>query len=136
MGLDIGYSEELTHQIIAGTDIFLMPSRFEPCGLDQLYCLRYGTIPVVRATGGLDETIQEYDPQSGAGTGFKFSGYTPAELMVAVRRALALYQNRPAWEALMRQNMALDYSWINTAGPMYVELYRLAVEKRQRLLGG
>ena len=58
-----------------------MPSRFEPCGLDQLYCLRYGTIPVVRATGGLDETVQEYDPQKGPGTGFKFSGYTPAELM-------------------------------------------------------
>jgi len=136
IGLEINYSEELAHQIIAGTDIFLMPSRFEPCGLDQLYCLRYGTIPVVRATGGLDETVQEYDPQSGAGTGFKFSGYTPAELMAAVRRALALYQNRPAWKALMRENMALDHSWINTAGPKYAELYRLAVEKRQRLLGG
>ncbi len=136
MGLVIGYSDELAHQIIAGTDIFLMPSRYEPCGLDQLYCMRYGTIPVVRATGGLDETIQEYDPATGAGTGFKFTGYTPAELMGAVRRALALYQDRPAWQALMRQNMALDYSWINTAGPKYVELYRLAVEKRQRLLGG
>jgi len=136
MGLDIGYSAELTHQIIAGSDIFLMPSRFEPCGLDQLYCLRYGTIPVVRATGGLDETIQEYDPKSGKGSGFKFSGYTPAELMAAVRRALALYADTPTWETLMRQVMALDYSWINSAGPKYVELYRLAVEKRQRLLGG
>ncbi|MGC2692444.1 MAG: glycogen/starch synthase, partial [Desulfobaccales bacterium] len=136
MGLDIGYSAELTHQIIAGSDIFLMPSRFEPCGLDQLYCLRYGTIPVVRATGGLDETIQEYDPQSVKGSGFKFSGYTPSEFMAAVRRALALYSDTPAWEALMRQVMAVDYSWINTAGPKYVELYRLAVEKRQRLLKG
>jgi starch synthase len=136
LGLVIGYSDELAHQIIAGADIFLMPSRYEPCGLDQLYCLRYGTIPVVRATGGLDETVQEYDPQTGAGTGFKFSGYTPAELMGAMRRALGLYQDRPAWEALMRQNMGLDYSWINTAGPKYEELYRLAVENRQRLLGG
>ena len=117
MGLEIGYSAELTHQIIASTDIFLMPSRFEPCGLDQLYCLRYGTIPVVRATGGLDETIQEYDPKSGKGSGFKFSGYTPAELMAAVRRALALYSDTPSWEALMRQVMTLDYSWINSAGP-------------------
>jgi starch synthase len=136
MGLVIGYGDDLAHQIIAGTDIFLMPSRYEPCGLDQLYCLRYGTVPVVRATGGLDETIQEYDPASGAGTGFKFTGYTPAELMAAVHRALSLYQNRPACQALMRQNMALDYSWLSTAAPKYVELYRLAVEKRQRLLGG
>lgn len=136
LGLSIGYGDELAHQVIAGADIFLMPSRYEPCGLDQLYCLRYGTIPVVRATGGLDETVQEYDPQTGAGTGFKFSGYTPAELMDAVRRALDLYPDRPAWEALMRQNMALDYSWINTAAPKYEELYRLAVENRQRLLGG
>ncbi len=136
MGLVIGYSDELAHQIIAGADIFLMPSRYEPCGLDQLYCLRYGTIPVVRATGGLDETVQEYDLKTKAGTGFKFSGYTPAELMSAVLRALALYQDRPAWESLMRQNMALDYSWTSTAGPKYLELYRLAVEKRQRLLGG
>jgi starch synthase len=136
LGLVIGYTGELAHQIIAGADIFLMASRYEPCGLDQLYCFRYGAIPVVRATGGLDETVQEYDLQTGAGTGFKFSGYTPAELMGAVRRALALYQDRSAWEALMRQTMALDFSWTNTAGPKYLELYRLAVEKRQRLLGG
>lgn len=136
MGLVIGYTEDLTHRIIAGADIFLMPSRYEPCGLDQLYCLRYGTIPVVRATGGLDETIQEYDPQTRKGTGFKFSGYTPAELTAAVRRALDLYPHRRAWEALMRRNMSLDYSWTNTSGPKYVELYRLAMEKRQRLLGG
>jgi starch synthase len=113
-----------------------MPSRYEPCGLDQLYCLKYGTIPVVRATGGLDETVQEFSPGTGDGNGFKFSGYTPAELLGAVQRALAAYQDRAAWEALMRKNMALDFSWINTAAPKYLELYRLAVEKRQRLLGG
>ena len=135
LGLVIGFTEDLAHQIIAGTDIFLMPSRYEPCGLDQLYCLKYGTIPVVRATGGLDETIQEFNPETGEGNGFKFSGYTPTELLGAVQRALATYQNRPLWEGLMRQNMALDFSWINTAAPKYLELYRLAVEKRQRLLG-
>ncbi len=108
----------MTHQIIAGADIFLMPSRYEPCGLDQLYCLRYGTIPVVRATGGLDETVQEYDPATGAGTGFKFTGYTPAELHE--RHASGPWpfiRTARAWEALMRSNMALDYSWVNTAGP-------------------
>jgi starch synthase len=136
MGLVIGYTEELAHQVIAGADIFLMPSRYEPCGLDQLYCLRYGTIPVVRATGGLDETVQEFDPATGAGTGFKFSGYTPAELLGAVQRALAVYQQPAVWKALMQHNMALDYSWTKTAGPKYLELYRLAAEKRQRLLGG
>ena len=136
MGLMIGYTEELTHQIIAGADIFLMPSRYEPCGLDQLYCLRYGTIPVVRATGGLDETVEEFDPATGQGTGFKFTGYTPAELLGAVQRALAVFQQPPVWEALMKHNMALDYSWTKTAGPKYVDLYRLAAEKRQRLLGG
>jgi starch synthase len=136
MGLSIGYTDEVAHQIIAGADIFLMPSRYEPCGLDQLYCFRYGTVPVVRATGGLDETVQEFNPATGAGTGFKFSGYTPAELLAAVQRALAVYQDRPVWEALMRNNMALDYSWNHAAAPKYVELYRLAVEKRRRSLGG
>jgi starch synthase len=136
LGLLIGYTEELAHQIIAGADIFLMPSRYEPCGLDQLYCLRYGTIPVVRATGGLDETIQEFNPATGEGTGFKFKGYTPAELLGAVQRALAVYQQPKVWEALMKSNMALDYSWGKTAAPKYVELYQLAADKRRRLVGG
>jgi starch synthase len=132
LGLMIGYTEELAHQIIAGADMFLMPSRYEPCGLDQLYCLRYGTIPIVRATGGLDETVQEFDPATGTGTGFKFSGYTPAELLRAIMRALAVYQQPLFWEALMKSNMALDYSWTKTAAPKYVELYQLAVGKRRR----
>jgi starch synthase len=134
LGLNIGYTEDLAHQIIAGSDIFLMPSRYEPCGLDQLYCLRYGTVPVVRATGGLDETIQEYHPETGEGNGFKFNGYTPAEFLGAVQRALTLYQRQPAWQALLRKNMGLDFSW-NTVAPKYLDLYRLAQEKRQRLVG-
>lgn len=135
MGLVLGYSDELAHRLIAGADIFPIPSRYEPCGLDQLYCLRYGTIPVVRATGGLDETIQEYNPETGEGRGFKFSGYTPTEFLGALRRAITLYQNRKAWETLMRRNMALDFSW-DTVAPKYVNLYWDAVGKRQRLLGG
>jgi len=134
MGLEIGYSDELAHQIIAGADIFLMPSRYEPCGLDQLYSLRYGTIPVVRATGGLDETIQEYTPDTGQGNGFKFAGYTPAALLGAVQRSLAVYQDQAAWQSLMRNNMALDFSW-DTVAPEYLELYQRAREKRRSLLG-
>ncbi len=134
IGLALSYSEELAHRLIAGVDIFLMPSRYEPCGLDQLYCLRYGTIPVVRATGGLDETIEEYDPDTGQGRGFKFNGYTPAEFLGAVQRALNLYDNQPAWQALMRQNMALDFSWDKVALD-YVDLYQRTQEKRKRLLG-
>jgi len=135
MGLDIGYTDELAHQIIAGSDIFLMPSRYEPCGLDQLYCLRYGTLPVVRATGGLDETIQEFNPNTGQGNGFKFSGYTPVELLGAVQRALAVYRDQTLWQDLMRQNMALDFSW-DTVAPKYLELYQRAQAKRLSLLGG
>jgi starch synthase len=135
IGLFIGYSEELAHQIIAGADIFLMPSRYEPCGLDQLYCLRYGTIPVVRATGGLDETIQAYDPKTGEGNGFKFSGYTPAEFLGAVQQALTLYSDQPAWRKLMKSNMKLNFSW-DLVAPQYLNLYRRAQEKRQQVAGG
>jgi starch synthase len=135
MGLALEFSEALAHQIIAGSDIFLMPSRYEPCGLDQLYCLRYGTIPVVRATGGLDETIRAYQPETGEGNGFKFTDYTPAAFLAAIHQALALYAEQPAWQKLMRRNMALDFSWDQVA-PQYERLYQLAQEKRRAALGG
>jgi starch synthase len=135
MGLFIGYNDALAHRIIAASDIFLMPSRYEPCGLDQLYCLRYGTIPVVRATGGLDETIQAYNPNTGEGNGFKFSGYTPAEFLAAVRQALDLYANPPAWRKLMQNNMKLNFSW-DAVAPKYVDLYRRAREKYLHVAGG
>ncbi|MDD3581096.1 MAG: glycogen synthase GlgA [Desulfobacca sp.] len=129
VGVRIGYSEELAHKIIAGADIFLMPSRYEPCGLDQLYCLRYGTIPVVRATGGLDETIQDYDPQRQTGTGFKFHDYRAAELLDAIKRALAVYQDQTAWNQLMKQAMAQDFSWDKSV-QKYLELYAKARQKK------
>ncbi len=135
IGLFIGFGEELAHQIIAGSDLFLMPSHYEPCGLDQLYCLRYGTIPVVRATGGLDETIQVYDFQNGKGSGFKFSGYTPAELLGTVQQALTLYEDQTAWQKLMQNNMKLNFSW-DLVAPKYVELYRRAQDKRRQPAGG
>jgi starch synthase len=134
IGISIGFTDELAHQIIAGADIYLMPSRYEPCGLDQLYCLRYGTVPVVRATGGLDETIQQYNSAEASGNGFKFADCTPEAFMNAVREALALYQDQTAWQALMRRNMAVDFSWDRVA-PSYVDLYERAQEKRRQALG-
>ncbi len=112
-----------------------MPSQYEPCGLDQLYCLRYGTVPVVRATGGLDETIAAYDPQTGQGSGFKFSGYTPAEFLGAVQQALSLYEDQEAWRRLIQNNMKLNFSW-DLVAPKYVDLYQKALEKRRQLIVG
>jgi len=117
----IGYEERLEHLIEGGADMFLMPSQFEPCGLNQLHSLRYGTLPIVRATGGLDDTVA--DAAAPGGTGFKFAEYTPAALLAAVRRALAAYQDRAAWGALQRNAMRQDYSWDAAAGE-YVKVYR------------
>lgn len=133
VGVEIGYTDALAHLIIAGADIFLMPSRYEPCGLDQLYCLRYGTIPVVRAVGGLEETIVDYDPAQGSGTGFKFKDYTAEALQGAVQRALELYQDHPAWEKLRQQAMAQEFTW-DKAAARYQELYERAWQKRQAQL--
>lgn len=132
VGVDIGYSPELAHKIIAGADIFLMPSRYEPCGLDQLYCLRYGTIPVVRAVGGLEETIVEYDPGSGQGTGFKFARYDSEEFLGAIRRALDFFGDPPAWKKLQQQAMLQEFGWPQAAAK-YLELYEKAREKRLAL---
>jgi starch synthase len=122
----IGFDEGLAHRIEAGADLFLMPSRFEPCGLNQMYSLRYGTVPVVRAVGGLEDTVQDYDGWNG-GTGFKFREYAPHALVVAVRRALDVFRDRRAWRGIVRRGMAEDNSWHRSAG-RYEELYR-------RLLG-
>jgi starch synthase len=132
VGVEIGYTEELAHKIIAGADIFLMPSRYEPCGLDQLYCLRYGTIPVVRAVGGLEETIVEYNSASGQGTGFKFSTFDPEELLAAIKRALSLFKNPSAWELVRQQAMGQEFSWPQAAA-QYVEIYEKALQKRLAL---
>ena len=87
----VGYDDEMAHKIEAGSDMFLMPSRYEPCGLNQIYSLKYGTVPIVRATGGLDDTIESYDIRTGKGTGFKFHEYTPEALLTTMRAALALF---------------------------------------------
>ncbi len=126
----ITYDEVLAHKVEAGADIFLMPSRYEPSGLNQIYSLKYGTVPVVRATGGLDETVQEWDGTERSGTGFKFYGYNPGEFLAAIERAVALFRNdKDAWVTLMRNGMARDYSWSGPA-KQYVELYEEVARRR------
>jgi starch synthase len=118
----IGFDERLAHLIEAGSDMFLMPSRFEPCGLNQLYSLRYGTVPIVRATGGLKDTVEDAGP-SGKGTGFTFSQYTPGALVDAVRRALVAFRNQELWRAMQRRGMQQDHSW-DASAREYVKVYR------------
>jgi starch synthase len=124
----IGFDERLAHLIEAGSDIFLMPSRFEPCGLNQMYSLRYGTVPVVRATGGLDDTVKDVDEASGTGTGFKFREYTPGALVTAVARAVAVFQNPTIWKRIQQAGMRQELSW-DASAREYVKVYRA-------LLGG
>jgi starch synthase len=119
----IGFDERLAHLIEAGADLFLMPSRFEPCGLNQMYSLRYGTVPVVRATGGLDDTVRDVDEPGGQGNGFKFAEYSPAALVATLRRALAAYRNRAAWKRIQQAGMRLDHSW-DASAREYVKVYR------------
>jgi starch synthase len=117
-----GFSEPLAHLIEAGADIFLMPSLYEPCGLNQMYSMRYGTVPVVRATGGLDDTVEQFNPETGAGTGFKFSPYTAQALLDKVREALYWYTRPDAWRRIQLNGMSVDNSW-GAAARKYVRLY-------------
>jgi starch synthase len=128
VAVHIGYNEALAHKIEAGADLFLMPSRYEPCGLNQIYSLKYGTVPVVRATGGLDDTIEEWNPTQGTGTGFKFKGLSAMALLAAVERALAAFQDKEGWKRLMLNDMAQDYSWEQPA-KKYVAVYEEAIKK-------
>jgi len=121
----IGFDEGLAHLIEGGSDVFLMPSQFEPCGLNQMYSLRYGTVPLVRATGGLYDTVKNYDSATGEGTGFTFDDYTPEALLGTLRWALDVYQQRDAWRRLQRAGMRQDHSWDSSARA-YVQVYERA----------
>jgi len=125
LSVKIAYDNSLAHKIEAGADMFLMPSRYEPCGLNQIYSLRYGTVPVVRATGGLDDTIETWDPRNGKGTGFKFTEYSGEALLDTVRLALTAYKDKNAWQQLMRNGMTRDFSWTASARE-YVKVYERA----------
>jgi len=119
---NIGFDEGLAHLVEGGADLFLMPSRFEPCGLNQMYSLRYGTLPLVRATGGLYDTVRNFDPRTGDGTGFTFDEYSPQALLNTLRWALGLYADRQTWQRLQQAAMRQDYSWTASARE-YVKVY-------------
>jgi starch synthase len=119
----LGFDEALAHRIEAGADIFLMPSLYEPCGLNQMFSLKYGTIPVVRSVGGLKDTVEDYNPAAGTGTGFTFEKYHPEALLEAIDRALQALQDGTAWMALCRRAMKMDFSWHRSA-EKYSALYQ------------
>jgi starch synthase len=118
-----GYSNRLAHWIEAGSDLFLMPSRFEPCGLNQMYSLRYGTVPIVRRTGGLADSVSLFEPGSGKGNGIVFNDFNDVALDWAINTGLDLYRDKPTWRKLVRNGMAMDYSW-EKQGQVYVDLFR------------
>jgi starch synthase len=126
--IHIGYNNALSHRIIAASDFIVLPSRFEPCGLTQLYALKYGTIPVVRQTGGLADTVKEYNPEQSTGTGFQFLNYNADDFAYAMRRALSLYHSNYHWNIIRRNAMAEDYSSSKSALE-YLKVFNWALEK-------
>jgi starch synthase len=135
IALKIAYDNQLAHKIEAGSDIYLMPSHYEPCGLNQIYSLRYGTVPVVRATGGLDDTVEQFDTRTLKGTGFKFREYSGEAMLDSLRAAVTLYRdNSEAWRTLMRNGMAQDCSWTNSARE-YVKVYERSRQLKQQAAG-
>ena len=125
----VAYDNALAHKIEAGSDMFLMPSKYEPCGLNQIYSLKYGTVPIVRATGGLDDTIEPWDARTGRGTGFKFSDYSGESLLLTIKDALKSFRDQPSWRNLMRNAMGKDFSW-NASAKEYVRVYERARQSR------
>jgi starch synthase len=122
IAVKIAYDNNLAHKIEAGADMFLMPSHYEPCGLNQIYSLKYGTVPIVRATGGLDDTIEPWDPKTGKGTGFKFNEYSADAMLNAIHSAISAFKDQEGWKKLMRNGMTRDFSWIYSARE-YVKVY-------------
>jgi starch synthase len=134
MAVLLDFNEELAHQIEAGSDMFLMPSKYEPCGLNQMYSMKYGTIPVVRATGGLADSVTDYDA-SGDSTGFAFTDYTAEALYEALERARKVFADPEAWKQLILRAMSLDLSW-GTSARAYEDVYRKTLKKRRTVKTG
>jgi len=133
-GVFLSYDYELAHKIFAGSDMILVPSRYEPCGLNQLYALKYGTVPIVRATGGLTDTVEEFDAGEDSGTGFRFTDPERSALETAIFKALDLFSESPeAWTRLMVRGMKKDFSWKRSA-EAYIRLYEKAVAGRKRIV--
>ncbi len=134
VAVEIGFDESLAHQIEAGADMFLMPSRFEPCGLNQMYSLRYGTVPVVRKVGGLADSVENFESESQSlqtATGFVFAAYSKELLAETIEKALGVYQQPHIWSQIVRNGMSRDWSWTRSAH-QYVAVYRKAIERRKR----
>ncbi len=132
IAIKVAYDNVIAHKIEAGADMFLMPSRYEPCGLNQIYSLKYGTVPIVRATGGLDDTIEPWDARTGKGTGFKFAEYTGEALLATIKQALLAYRDQSSWQTLMRNGMARDFSWGASAreyGKIYGRVRQMRAEE-------
>ena len=129
IAVKVAYDNALAHKVEAGSDMFLMPSRYEPCGLNQIYSLKYGTVPIVRATGGLDDTIEPWNPRTGKGTGFKFNDYNGEVLLLTIKEALHAYRDQSSWQTLMRNGMAKDFSW-NASAKEYIRVYERAKQLR------
>lgn len=121
------FNDALSRKIYAASDIFLMPSKFEPCGISQLLALRYGSIPVVRETGGLNDTVQAYNEESGEGNGFTFSNYNAHDMMFTLRRAISLYKQPEHWKKITKNAFAGDYSW-NVSAQQYIDIYNEITE--------
>ena len=126
IGARIGFDESLAHRIEGGADLFLMPSRFEPCGLSQMYSLRYGTVPVVHAVGGLYDTVRNFNPRTGEGNGFSFDTYSAQALLDTLRWALEIYHDRATWLELQQRGMRQDFSW-DASARQYVKVYERAM---------
>jgi starch synthase len=122
IAVKVAYDNVIAHKIEGGADMFLMPSRYEPSGLNQMYSLKYGTVPIVRATGGLDDTIESWDARTGKGTGFKFSEYNGEALLLTIKEGLRAFRDQPSWQVLMRNGMNQDFSW-NASAKEYVRVY-------------
>ena len=129
IAVKVAYDNAIAHKIEAGADMFLMPSRYEPCGLNQIYSLKYGTVPIVRATGGLDDTIEPWDARSGKGTGFKFTEYNGESLLLTIKQALQAYRDQSSWQVLMRNGMNKDFSW-NFSAKEYIRIYERGRQAR------
>ncbi len=129
IAVKVAFDNAIAHKIEAGSDMFLMPSRYEPCGLNQIYSLKYGTVPIVRATGGLDDTIEPWDARTGKGTGFKFSDYNGEVLLATIKQALLAYQDPSSWQILMRNGMSRDFSW-GASAREYGKIYERARHSR------
>ncbi len=128
IGVRIGFDEKLAHQILAGSDILLMPSQYEPCGLTQMYSLKYGTVPVVRSVGGLADSIKEFNLKTSKGTGFKFKKFTPDHLHKAVQKALSVYRKKNQWQKLILNDMNADFGW-DRAAKKYCQLFQRVLKK-------